>query len=219
MSIDKSVSSQDSTEDHPAWPAAPWFDIWTKPRGTIRSIISSDPTKYVIVLAILSGIAQVLSSAAEYNLGDQLPLPFIFVIVLIAGSIMGMISLYIGGAILRWSGGLMGGRASATEVRAAIAWSAIPTIFATILWVPQLALFGTDLFTSMAPRIYFNPSLYLFFSIVQLVLGLWAFVLLLKTLGEIHGFSAWKGLASLAIPTLMFAVPSFCCLAAGMMSL
>jgi len=54
--------------------------------------------------------------------GDELSVPIIFIAALIVGSIGGVISLYIGGAILRWTGSLFGGQATSEEVRAAIAW-------------------------------------------------------------------------------------------------
>ena len=44
-----------------------------------------------------------------------------------------MVSLYISGVILKWSGGLLGGVASRVEVRAALAWGQIPAIAAEII--------------------------------------------------------------------------------------
>jgi hypothetical protein len=57
---------------------------------------------------------------------------------------LGIIHLDIGGAILRWTGSWFGGQASSEEVRAAIAWSSVPRIWALLLLIPELALFRNE---------------------------------------------------------------------------
>jgi Yip1-like protein len=47
-------------------------------------------------------------------------------IAAIAGPIAGIIALYIGSALIRWTGHWIGGKASARTIRAAMAWSTVP---------------------------------------------------------------------------------------------
>ncbi|MDY7041747.1 MAG: Yip1 family protein, partial [Chloroflexota bacterium] len=183
-------------------PLSPWLTIWVKPRQTIRRIVDSDPQHQVILLAMLGGIFQVLNQSSSRHLGDTLSLPIIFLLCGIAGPIVGIFLLCVEGALLHWIGSRFGGQASPAEVRAACAWSSVPNIWSQILWIPQFALLGKDLFTSEIPKIAANPFLaliFLGFLGVQLVIAVWAFVVLLICLGEVHRFSIWKALATTLI--------------------
>jgi hypothetical protein len=192
---------------------SPFFSIWVKPRETIRKIVETDLTKYVIPLAILAGIGQALDRASARSVGDSLPLIAILAICLIFGPVGGIISLYIGGALFRWTGSWLGGQASPEEVRAAIAWSSVPTIFILPLWIPELLIFGEELFTSSTPRIESNPILAILllgFAAIEIVIGIWAFVVLLKSLGEVHRFSAWRAFGAVILGTLVILIPILC---------
>lgn len=187
-----------------------FFSIWVKPRQTIRQIIEKNPTKYVILLAALSGIGQALDRASSRNMGDSSDLGLIIPMSLIFGPIGGIVSLYIGGALYRWSGSWLGGKGTEEEVRAAIAWASVPTSLILLLWIPELLIFGSDLFKSSMPLIETNPMLgiALFgFSSIEFVVGIWTFIILLNTIGEVHKFSAWKALGSIFLGTLVILLP------------
>ncbi len=136
--------------------------------------------------------------------------PMIFLVALIAGPIGGLISLYVGGALIRWTGRYLGGSASPENIRAAIAWSGVPVIWSLILYVPGLALFGQELFTSETPRIDASSSLmliYMVFSLIEVIIGIWALVVFLKSLGQVQGFSAWKALGNIILSVLVIVIP------------
>jgi len=195
---------------------SPFISIWTKPRETIRQIVETDPKKYVLVLAMLAGVSQVLDRLSTRNYGDSLPVLAILAVGLVLGPIAGVISLYFGGALYRWSGSLLGGQASSEEVRAAIAWSSVPTIFTLPLWIPKLLIFGNELFTRETPKIDASPILaviLLGFGFIEIVMGIWGFIVLLKCLGEVNKFSAWKALGSVIIGSLIVLIPIICILA------
>lgn len=194
---------------------SPFLSIWTRPRETIRKIVETDPKKYVLVLAMLAGVSQVLDRLSTRNYGDSLPVLAILAVGLVLGPIAGVISLYFGGALYRWSGSLLGGQASSEEVRAAIAWSSVPTIFTLPLWIPQLLIFGNELFTRETPKINASPILsvvLLGFGFIEIVMGIWGFIVLLKCLGEVNKFSAWKALGSVIIVLLIVLIPIICIL-------
>ena len=180
--------------DSPSWPKNPWISIWSQPRDTIRAIVQVDPKRHVILLAALAGVGRILDRASANNWGDDTSLPLIILIALIGGSIGGIISLYIVGEIFGLLGSLFGGHASALKVRSAVAWSSVPLIWAMLLWIPKLALYGTDMFTSVTPQIDNQPWGILIFSFVESVIVFWATVIYLNCLGEVHGFSGWKSL-------------------------
>ena len=49
---------------------------------------------------------------------------------------------------------------------------------------------------------HIDPGFYKFI-VVEAVLGVWGFVILLKTIGEVHRFSAWRALVAGLIPPLI----------------
>jgi hypothetical protein len=178
----------------------PFFTIWTRPRATIRGIVDTDPTLHVTGLAVLAGIVRSLDNAARRNAGNNLPLAALMVASLIGGTIGGLLGLYLGGWLFRHAGKWFGGRADSEEVRAAIAWSAVPVVTTLPIGLFQVFFFGKDLFTKDGPKISFSDSsgiVLLATGLIQLILSVWTIVLFLRCLGEVHRFSAWKALLSL----------------------
>ena len=190
----------------------PFLTIWTRPRATIRGILDQNPTYLVIPLAMAGGVVQALDRATQRNAGDALPLGAILGMALVAGSIGGLIGLYIGGALTGWAGRLLGGRGTGEEVRAALAWAEVPVLATIPIWIIQLALIGKEMFTSETPNLEANPALGLVLmatGVIEIVLGIWALVIMFKCVGEAHGFSAWKALGSMLLLVLIIAVPLF----------
>ncbi len=190
----------------------PWVSMWTKPRATIQQIVDTDPERLVLVLAAIAGFSQALARA-NISMGDTFEWPTIFPIFLIlaiAGPISGLIVLYVGSALIRWTGNWMGGNASSQNIRAAIAWSSVPIIWALILWIPALVLFGQELFTTETPIIDATPSLtfiFVGFGAIEITVEIWAIVVFLKCLGQVQGFSAWKALGNVFLAGLVFIIP------------
>ncbi|HET6629706.1 MAG TPA: Yip1 family protein [Woeseiaceae bacterium] len=188
----------------------PWFSIWLQPRATIQHIVDTDPRRLVLVLAASGGIVEALNRASSKSLGDSLGLPAIFSIGIVVGAISGILSLFVFGALIRWTGRWLGGTASYEQIRAAIAWSLVPYLWTSLTWIPELLLFGEEMFTTEMPRLEANPTLafvFLGLIIVELIGGVWALVVYLKCLGQVQGFSAWKALGNVFLATLVFVVP------------
>lgn len=190
--------------------ANPWISMWTRPRETIQQIVTSDPTRLVLLLAALQGISGTLDQASINSAGDRLELPTLLAAVVIAGPVLGILSLYIGAALLRWTGNWIGGQASSQHIRTAIAWSSVPIIWSLLLWIPELWLFGKELFTSETPRLDADVTLsfsYFGFALVEFTIAVWALVVYLKCLGQVQGFSAWKALGNSLLAILVIVVP------------
>lgn len=188
----------------------PWFSMWTRPRATIAQIVERDPTHLVLLLAALGGFGETLDRASMRSAGDTVDVPAIFLLAATGGSVGGIITLYLGGLLLRWTGSWIGGRASPEQIRAAIAWAGVPVIWSLLLWIPELALFGNELFTSATPRIDASivlTVLLLSFFVIETVIAVWAFVAFLKSLGQVQGFSAWKALGNTLLVVLVIIVP------------
>jgi hypothetical protein len=139
-----------------------------------------------------------------------MPLGGVLISCLIGGTLGGVITLYLGAALLSWTGQRLGGRAEAWKVRTAMAWSSVPSVVAGLFNVPLILLLGNEFFTSESPRIDANPNLALMLMAIvaaQIVLVIWSFVLFLKCLGQVHRFSAWKALGASVLAFLVLLVP------------
>ncbi|MFC6441423.1 YIP1 family protein [Bowmanella sp. JS7-9] len=188
----------------------PWFSMWTRPRATIQQIVTSDPFHLVLLLSAVSGFLHALDRASMRDMGDKYDITTIIAIAAISGPIGGIIGLYLGGALLRWVGNWMGGTGSSETIRAAIAWSSVPVIWAGLLWIPAIAMFGDVLFTSDTSSLDGNLGLavaLIVYGLIEIVIGVWAIVVFLKCLGQVQGFSAWMALANSIVAMLVVAVP------------
>lgn len=187
----------------------PWLSVWTRPRATIRQQVERDPEAWVLALVAVAGVGHLLSDASARSYGDRMDLPTLLVMALLVGPLFGILGAYVGGWLLRWSGRLLGGSARPAEIRAAIAWSGVPYVASMLLWIPELLLFGEELFTEATPRLDAAPELQgllLVFVAVELTAALWAFVAFLKCLGEVQGFSAWRALLNLLLPGVLVGI-------------
>ena len=185
----------------------PWIRMWTRPRETIQSIVDTDAEQSVLLLASLAGISQALDKASLKNAGDTLLPPALVITTTVGGIVSGLIGLYVFGFLVKHAGSWLGGKANGEKIRAAIAWSNVPIVWALLLWIPQLALFGKELFSAATPRMESHPFAVLCFGAADILIAIWALILLFKSIGQVNGFSAWRGLGACLIAVALVAVP------------
>jgi len=187
----------------------PFFTIWTEPRATIRRIVDTDPKRNVIALAAtgsaIAALAGQWSQALNSTAGMSVLWPIWVAVLVAVEAALGVLFLFISGAILRWSGSLLGGAASTVEMRAALAWAQVPSIVAASV-VLIAVLMGVPIphpAPGTLPQI--DPA-FRKVMVVEGVLGIWGLIVSLKCIGEVHRFSAWRALAATLIPGLIATV-------------
>jgi hypothetical protein len=183
-----------------------FFTIWTEPRATIRRIVDTEPTRHVIALAAIGpaigALARQWSKALDSNAHLSVLWPIEVALTVVFAAALGVISLYISGVILRWSGGLLGGVASRVEVRAAIAWSQVPAIAGEIVLLIAV-LSGIPIpHATPGSILEIDPAFYKV-AVVEGVLSLWGGIVALYCLAEVHRFSAWRALCTTLIPAFI----------------
>ncbi len=190
---------------------APFISVLTRPRDTVRKIISVDPGLHVLLLISLAGIVDALDRASMRSTGDQIPFLAVVALAAVLGPLSGLIGLWIGSHLVKISGNWIGGKGDRDLIKTALAWATVPKLAILALWIIVMIVLGGDLFTSDMPKISSNPTLLyvLFgFQIVSLVSSIWAIVLLCNTIAEVQEYrSAWKGLANLLLASLFVVVP------------
>jgi Yip1 domain len=191
----------------------PFIAIWTEPRAAIRNIVERDPRRYVLGLAATGPALVAMESAWSRMLAAPAPpsflWPFEVAFVAIFAGVFGIAVLYFNGWALKWTGRALGGVAESVEVRAALAWSRIPAI------AGALASIAAMLLGAAAPPAFMNGHLppltpsFVGLGFVNLVLGVWSFVVMLQCLGEVHRFSAWRALGAILIEAGIFILALF----------
>ncbi|MGM0883928.1 MAG: YIP1 family protein [Bacillota bacterium] len=187
---------------------APWLRVWMRTRETIRHFLdSSNPTRHMIIIALLAGIVNALNQASSKGYLDDSSVGALIFVVIAGGIIGGLVSLYFLSIVLQWTGSWLGGTGTSAELRVAITRGInVPVIMVGILWIPELLLFGQELLTTEMPRMDESPlltGLYYLFLGTEGILGVWSIFIALKAIGEAHRFSAWKALWSVIIPGII----------------
>jgi len=184
----------------------PFFTIWTEPSATIRRIVETDPTRNVIALAAIGPAVGALANQWSKALGETAKLSVLWPIevafAVAFAAVLGVVSLFISGAILRWSGGLLGGVASRVEMRAALAWSQMPAIAAEVILL-MAVLQGIPIpHPTAAAMLQIDPPFYKV-GVVEGVLAIWGSIVALYCIAEVHRFSAWRAFCTTLIPALI----------------
>ena len=182
----------------------PWFSMWTKPRACIQQIINGNP-KYILVLW-LSGFLSTFHQGGILTDGVPLELPLRILFSAILGPLIAFVLITIYCYLLRWTGNLFNGRASAAEIRIAMVWATVPVIWSSLLFIPRFVLLGEE---ALDPEWFIqifvdDPHLGLTtLYTLELIITVWAIVVMLKAIGQEQGFSAWKSLGSLIVAVIV----------------
>jgi hypothetical protein len=189
---------------------SPWFTICFSPRATIRKIVDTDPKHFVIGIAWVAGALAALDLEMQFNGGSTPSVlqfvtdwfsamgPFALAGLAFVLGVVGVAMLFVLGYLYRWSGGILGGTATAVEVRAALGWTQVAGIYVTVIGV-IVALVSpqpVDVQGGTLPPMWWWP-------IVRLLLGFWVFSISVKTIGEVHGFSAWRATMAMMLGDLV----------------
>lgn len=184
----------------PALPGAPWRLIWRRPRAAFRAALARRSPWAPWPLAALAGVAAALSWAAWARLGAALGPGALLALALVAGAPLGAAALLLAGVLLRTGGRLLGGRAGAGQVRAALGLAVAPVVAGLPLWLTQLALLPAASFG--APHGQAQGLLAAACGAVHAALWAWAAALSVVGLAEAHGLPLWRAAASWLVAAL-----------------
>ncbi len=181
----------------------PWLSIWVQPRETIREIINFDPKYKLFVLCALYGFPMAMSFAQSFSLSSQFPTWSIVIAALVVCTFLGYIGISISTWLLHVTGKWIKGSGTYQTIRAAVAWSNVPNAITSLTWFLLLGIFGGKIFCrefSESTFIGYQAGVVFLIFLIQSIVSIWGFIILLKTLGEAQGFSAWRALLNIAIP-------------------
>jgi len=208
MNLDEDLISE--TENMELTDREIFTKIWTSPRLVFRYLNDTRYDKFVIILLILAGICRAFDRASLKNMGDDLPLIGVLSICIILGGLLGWIFYYIYAALLSWTGTWLNGKGNTNSLLRMISHAMIPMIVSLILLIPQISVFGNEIFqsdsniygTGMAATI-----MYYFTSYLGIALSIWTIVLLVIGISEVQKISVWESILNMILPVLVFVIP------------
>ncbi len=187
----------------------PWTHIWIKPRETLKKVVRFNPKYRFVILSFIYGLPMLLHMAQNLSVGEQFNIVGIVIVALVLATFVGMLGLTIASGLVYWTGKWIGGKANYFPVRAAVSWSNVPNIFAIIIWAILIYNFRDHIFLSEFDGMNFvggQMTLITGALFVQAAIAIWSFIILVKGLGEVQGFSAWKGVLNVLIPFFMIGI-------------
>lgn len=186
------------------------WTIWYKPRATVRQGLETPSRLFEWIVAACFGITSFLENAKQEHFGDYWSLGLVFTLALIVGPLVGVLSLYVMSSLLRWTGKLIGGRATYAELRTAVAHGWIPFIWTGTLQAVLFALYGKRTFSisslSDIGDFAFLKGIFLGLLPIWILLGVWIVVISVLCLSEAQGFSGWLALANYVLAFIIMAV-------------
>ena len=199
-----------------AKPLNPWFTIWTQPRATMQQLLKRGRTFEYWLILCLAGIGMFLDQATSKDLGDVMAYEHILIASVIVGPILIVALTPLQSLIVWMTGSWIQGKGSFADVMASFVWTYITDVWRLgLFWVPQLIFIRSDMFTTEVPIIEANPYLAIALLIsvfFELIVIFWGFIVFLKCLAEVQGFSAWKALLNLILASVI-AIIIVCALA------
>jgi len=170
--------------------------LMESPRAAFRRIALARNKNYVIVLSSLLGIAGVYAVIWLRALGPRFPnLAFLVGAGILAGPPLGIVLVLLLSVLVHRLGRLLGGRGTYRNVRAVVAYAAVPVVYSLVIVFPvEIALFGTYFFSNNPPPLVINPAAYVVLLGMDGAALLWSLALLVEATVVVNGFGRGKAL-------------------------
>ncbi|MGB5647964.1 Yip1 family protein [Muriicola sp.] len=184
--------------------------IWLSPRKVFKFINDQQYDRYVYLLLALAGIANAFDRAVSRDLGDKMSLWGIIMLCFFVGGFLGWISIYIYAGLISWTGKWLKGEGNSSSILRILSYALIPIIVAMIFLVPQIGIYGKEMFKSdgditsagLIPNFIFYGTM-----ILEFVLAIWTIVLCVVAVAEVQKFSIAKSILNLLLPVFLIGVP------------
>lgn len=184
--------------------------ILTSPREAFKFINTYKYEKNATVLLILAGISRTFDRASTKNMGDNFSIWALIAFCTIIGAIFGWITYYIYSALISWTGKWLNGRGNTDSILRVLAYALIPSIISLPLLIPQIAIYGNEIFKSdgdiTSGGIISNILVY-GSMILEFGLGIWTIVLCVIGISEVQKLSIGKSILNLLLPAIVIVTP------------
>jgi hypothetical protein len=184
-----------------------FIKLLTSPREAFKFINDYKYEKHLYILLFLAGMVRTFDRASTKNMGDNYSIWTIIAICVIFGGFFGWITYYIYSALISWTGSWMNGKGNTQSVLRVFAYAFFPSIFILILLIPQIAIYGNELFKSDNDlySLASMESIVLYVILfVEFALGIWSLILCVIGISEVQKLSIGKSILNLLLPAILF---------------
>ena len=184
-----------------------FIKLLTSPREAFKFINDFKYEKHLYILLFLAGMVRTFDRASTKNMGDNYSIWTIIAICVIFGGFFGWITYYIYSALISWTGSWMNGKGNTQSVLRVFAYAFFPSIFILILLIPQIAIYGNELFKSDNDlySLASMESIVLYVILfVEFALGIWSLILCVIGISEVQKLSIGKSILNLLLPAILF---------------
>lgn len=172
--------------------------IWgliERPRATMRKIVLARHKNYAFILLMLLGMAMSLAFFSYWQLGRRFPYGLLIGAGVVVGPLVGLLFGVIAGLLAGIIARPLGGKGSARNLRAVLAFGAVPIVMLLVIVYPvEFGIFGQFLFDHNPPPEAYEPTLHYALLILNLAGLLWAVALYGTGLAVANSISWWKGM-------------------------
>lgn len=184
--------------------------IWFSPRKIFKYINDTKYEKYLYILLFLAGVSRGFDRASEKNMGDNSSLLIIIGFSVVIGGLLGWISFYLYAALVSWTGKWLKAEGDTRSIFRILVYGMLPSILATFLLIPQIAIYGNELFKSegditsagLMPNIIVYACMFLEFA-----LAIWTIVLCVIGISEVQKLSIGKSILNVILPIIVILIP------------
>lgn len=183
-----------------------FIKILTSPREAFKFINDYNYEKHLYILLFLAGMLRSFDRESTKNMGDNYSIWAIILISIIFGGLFGWITYYIYSALISWSGSWLNGKGNTESILRILAYALFPSILSLIILIPQIAIYGETMFKS--ENDFYSSGLvesviYYGFFIIELILGIWSFVLCVIGISEVQKLSIGISILNLLLPAIL----------------
>jgi len=178
---------------------APWRSMWIQPRKTIHLIIQTNPRYGVFWLSGIYVLQSLFFLLNFWSFGLTFSHNALLIPSVVLAPALGVIWICFYGWILHVTGRWFGGKAPASHVRSALAWSRLPMSLSLILWIYLFLTKPEEAFIQHGPRT-FAP----FFHLMIFSLKAWTLILFVQAIREVQHFSLFKALANVLTSGILY---------------
>jgi hypothetical protein len=178
----------------PTEPIRPLHDVWLRPRRVFRELASQPISSADYLLGATQGVVGWLALSRAQNAGATSGIAEIFGKALLIGSVAGIASLFLMGAIYARLGSRAGKTSARNQVIHVLAYGGVPMVASLIVWLFTALLTGEATFEQVP-----HPDVEGFVAILlrvqfytYVLLTIWSVVIQVMGLSEIQGLATRK---------------------------
>lgn len=172
-----------------------------RPAETLAEAFAHPIQSYAVILAAAGGVYWTLNAAIAQAGGDAVSLPVTLAAILLVGIPAGAGYLFAFSILINWACDILGGQPTRKKVRVTLAYAGVPGIIALVLLgLPKILIFGQSLFLQGRPWMSANPALVWGLWFGDALCFAWSWLLVVKALKIMNGFSTGKAIAAAVLP-------------------